>query len=236
MMMVMLILLVATAAAAMSVHSVQTELRAAGHNRQAIQTQYVSEAAMMTTIAWLDQLAYNNVLGPLIIESDAVPMPEMFHFALPEYSSADMRQHAMHTDADHQAKIRQDFETSPMGGPQLPTAGVSAPVPDPIGSFGPQQAYEPQARWYAHINECQDAPLGMIAGDHAAGIRSEDRPAPKFFCVITAFGRTVLSGYDNLSPVTAPGRDGHNWNVQGNVYQSSKFAAAHDSRAMILTK
>jgi len=244
MMMVMLILLVATASAAVSVHSVQTELRAAGHNRQAVQTQYVAEAALMTTIVWLDKVSDSGELELIIKKSDKQPMPSMFHYAQPEYTSPEFRQHAMYSGPIQQAMNRQDFEVSPMSGPQDPAAGsggsggsggVAAPQPDLIGSFGPQQAYQPQQRWYVHINECKIAPAGMTAGSPAAGIDDSKRPKRQFFCVLTAFGRTVLKGYDQQNPVSAPGKDGHNWAIGANVYQSSKFAAAHDTRATILT-
>jgi hypothetical protein len=86
MLVVMMVLLVATASAAVSVHSTQSELRAAGHHRQAIQTRYVSEAAMMTTISWIDQLGQSGDWQTIMDEWKAPnPPPQMWHFAEPKY-------------------------------------------------------------------------------------------------------------------------------------------------------
>ena len=54
MLIVMLILLTATALAGITMQATEYELRAAGFSRSAMQTQYVSEAAMSTTLSWID--------------------------------------------------------------------------------------------------------------------------------------------------------------------------------------
>ena len=250
MLMVMLILLVATASAAVSVHSVQTELRAAGHNRQAIQTQYASEAALMTSIAWIDMASSSGNLTALANSQNALPITglRMFRFAQPEYETAKMRMNAMFLSSQQQANNRQVDEVQAMNAPQNPAAGsggsggsggIAALAPDLIGSFGPQQAYQPDPNWQVHVNDCQDAAAGGTeAGSIAAGVSSstEGGTPKEWFCVVTSYGRTVLSGYgDPLNPVTTPGEDGHNWTIGANIYQSSKYSAAHDSRALIRT-
>lgn len=57
MLVVMLILLVATGLASISLQTTQSELRAAGSNRLAVQTQYIAENAMVSTLSYIDQMA-----------------------------------------------------------------------------------------------------------------------------------------------------------------------------------
>ncbi|HET8934936.1 MAG TPA: hypothetical protein VFN67_15920, partial [Polyangiales bacterium] len=62
MMIVLLIVLTATTLAATSLQSTQFELRNSGYGRAALQTQYVSEAAAMTTLAWVDATSLDKSL------------------------------------------------------------------------------------------------------------------------------------------------------------------------------
>src|SRR5688572_17156059 len=57
MLVIMLVLMVATASAAVSINTVQSEIQSAGNERVALQTRYVAETAMMTTISWVEMLA-----------------------------------------------------------------------------------------------------------------------------------------------------------------------------------
>lgn len=54
MLVVMLVLLMTTATAVFAIHSTSSEIRAAGYSRQAMQTQYVGEAGIMSAFAWVD--------------------------------------------------------------------------------------------------------------------------------------------------------------------------------------
>ena len=54
MLVVMLVLLMTTATAVFAIHSTSSEIRAAGFSRQAMQTQYVGEAGIMSAFAWVD--------------------------------------------------------------------------------------------------------------------------------------------------------------------------------------
>lgn len=56
MVIVMAVLLMATATAAISLHNTAYEIRGAGHARLAIQTQYVSEAALNSAITMIERM------------------------------------------------------------------------------------------------------------------------------------------------------------------------------------
>jgi hypothetical protein len=57
---VLLIIMMATASAMLALHTVQSELRASGNQRVALQTRAVADAALVTTIAWVDLLGSTN--------------------------------------------------------------------------------------------------------------------------------------------------------------------------------
>jgi hypothetical protein len=52
---VMLVLLMVTATATFAIHSTASEVRAAGHSRIAMQTDYVAEAALIAAMDWVDR-------------------------------------------------------------------------------------------------------------------------------------------------------------------------------------
>lgn len=54
MLVVMLVLLMTTATAVFAIHSTSSEIRAAGFSRQAMQTQYIGEAGVLSAFAWVD--------------------------------------------------------------------------------------------------------------------------------------------------------------------------------------
>jgi Tfp pilus assembly protein PilV len=57
---VLLVIMMATASAMLALHTVLSELRASGNQRVALQTRGVADAAMVTTIAWIDLLGSTN--------------------------------------------------------------------------------------------------------------------------------------------------------------------------------
>ena len=74
MLITMLVLLMATAAGIFGVHSSSFEIRAAGAQRQMMQTQYVGEAGLVSAIAWVDmktpdlvEMAYENSPAPTMV-------------------------------------------------------------------------------------------------------------------------------------------------------------------------
>ena len=60
MLVVLLILMLATASSAVSMGTVQSELRATGDDRIAMQAHYVAETAIMTTLTWIDVLGQSG--------------------------------------------------------------------------------------------------------------------------------------------------------------------------------
>ncbi len=57
MLIVMLILLMSTATATFAIQSTGLEVRSAGHERQALQTYYVTEAGIEAALAWVDDVS-----------------------------------------------------------------------------------------------------------------------------------------------------------------------------------
>ncbi|QQR91117.1 MAG: hypothetical protein IPJ88_05120 [Myxococcales bacterium] len=70
MLIVMLILLMSTATATFAIQSTGLEIRSAGHERQAIQTHYITEAGIESAMSWVDQTS-PNVLAHIMASSTA---------------------------------------------------------------------------------------------------------------------------------------------------------------------
>lgn len=62
MLVVMLIILMATATAFFAIHSTAFEVRASGHVKQSMQTQYVSESGALSALTWVDRF------GPVALQ------------------------------------------------------------------------------------------------------------------------------------------------------------------------
>jgi hypothetical protein len=62
MLIVMLVLLMSTATALFAVHSTTYEIRASGHMRRAMQTQYVAETGVLSGLAWVDRWGPGTLL------------------------------------------------------------------------------------------------------------------------------------------------------------------------------
>jgi hypothetical protein len=62
MLVVMVMLLVSTATAIVAVHGTTYEIRASGHFRQAMQTQYVAETGLMASLTWVDSVGVPALL------------------------------------------------------------------------------------------------------------------------------------------------------------------------------
>src|SRR5207249_786371 len=109
-------------------------------------------------------------------------------------------------------------------GPCTPT------VSDPMGSFGPRQAYGPppaMGYYVVDMTDCVLAPTDMAGMDLGAG--SGNLKYQPFYCVLTARTRIsvpTLDGQGNaVQRVWAYGSS----NVQ---YQQDPYAAMHESRAV----
>lgn len=235
MLVVMLILLVATASAAVAVHTTQSELHAAGQDRLAMQTRYVSEVAIMTTTSWIDQLG-DDFQG--IWDSwSTKPAPDLTRFGEPPLTP-NVRHNAIRTGEYEQiampAPPNGQFIKPPLwlGGGSSGTGGSAAPAdPSGIGTFGPRQAYglpsdatSGQFLGYTvDVTDCVQAPPALTPGMQIGG-RAGLVPT-QFYCTLTARGRVVLPG-------NAAQRQ---WTFGGSIYNQDPFMCAQDSRATILT-
>lgn len=81
MLVVMLLLLMTTSTAVFAAHSTTSELRASGHMRQSMQTEYLGETGVTASMAWIDRIHPQKVKR--WIEKD-IPVP-MDAFGGPEY-------------------------------------------------------------------------------------------------------------------------------------------------------
>jgi len=239
---VMLIILVATASAAVAVHTTQSELHAAGQDRLALQTRYVSETAMMTTVSWIDLLG--DDLQGVFDRWSTRPAPDMTRYGeLP--LTIDTRHLALRTFEIEQTTTGGTgntpvFMQAPISLPSAGTGGSgggsggsSAPSdPDSIGSFGPRQAYgfpsDPASGSFVgyavDMNDCVTAPPAYTPGVPIG--HSNDGTVPRqLYCTLTARGRVVLPG-------AAAQRQ---WSFGASIYNQDPFACAQDSRATILT-
>jgi hypothetical protein len=243
MLVVMLILLTATAMGGVALQATQHEVRAAGYNRLAVQTQYVAEAAMSTTLAWIDATSlngsfYQNQLR--VWGTGTHPTPEMWRFGEPEISTTN-RAWANRTQWEQQIAY---FE--PAGGQSgVGTAPLTVPggavqggnfATDAIGTFGPKSAYTPGAErtdiapatmvdYVVDLYDCQQLPVTASAGSQV-NQGGNALQQVQFYCVITARGRSYSAGASTQT-----------WTLPGttNTYQPSRFQSTHDCRGTVIT-
>lgn len=90
MLIVMLILLMATSTAVFAVHATTSEIRASGHMRRSMQTEYVGETGATAAMAWVDQVNPATLVD--IIERSS--SPDMDPFLGPAYG--DRRAHRLY--------------------------------------------------------------------------------------------------------------------------------------------
>jgi hypothetical protein len=265
MLVVLLIIMVATASAALSVRTTHSELQAATSNRVGLQARYASEAAIMTTIAWIDMLGDSGQFLQIWREWEANDPPNMSKVGEPSLT-ADTRHHATRTSMKMQMALQADAtfgcpttcakplnpavsESGAAGsggggtggggtgggtggtggggtgggtGGSGGGAGTSA-APDPFGSFGPYQAYEPADDYFVDINDCMLAPSAAVPGAPIGGGPGSLKVV-QFHCTVTAHGR-----------IDVPNAPGRNWTIDAQTYTQSATAATHESRATILT-
>jgi hypothetical protein len=239
MMVVLLILMVATASAAVSIQTTQSELRAAGHERVGMQAHYASEAAMIGTVAWIDMLGESGQFLEVLDTFDGLPLSELslLQFAEPDYrADGSTRHHASRSSMRLQVAL-QDGDTTfacpTTCLPPLTRAGDASG--DAVGSFGPRQAYQPTINadgnvdYAVDINDCMEAPSAAVPGAPLGGGQGSVRIV-QFYCVLTARGRVHLDFANEADRPAA-----RTWNQNTVNYDQARFTSAHDSRATILT-
>lgn len=235
-MIVMLILLTATALAGVALQATEYELRSAGFGRSAVQTQYVSESAMVTTLSWVEALALDNKLviehlNPWNARNAAGETPKQSQFGEPELLPGNSQ------DANRTTWLQQ-VSLRPVTIPPLTVKGANG---DPIGTFGPRVNYNPGNEsvtddplvvidplvtdYVVDMYDCQ-----WLDGIGSPGSQVNQGGSGKIkvqhlYCVITSRGRSFLFGGQTRKWKTASGED----------YLANRFALAHDSRGTIVS-
>lgn len=222
MLVIMLIIIITTAAAAISVQNTSAEIRAVGRERMIIHARYAAEAALNTSIAWVDQLGNSGAFLDLWNQWAAQPPPDMLEFT---------GGHAILNDASRHMAARSSTATQM----QLPFTALPVtdtnngldPVPDPTGSFGPAKAYV-AANAIVDITDCQLAPASLAPGNQINAGAGGLTPR-QFYCVLTVRGRlTVRNNEGNWLT----------WDVTGIPPPGAvqdRSGVMHDARASILT-
>jgi hypothetical protein len=220
MLVVMLVLLVATAGAAVATRATQSELRAAGNQRQAVQTQQLSEIALLTALTYFDRVdgvSLKTYWEGCADKENPPPAPLMYVYGQPAYNPGEacrlnwstfLPYAPLDPALDEVAPLSQYEETLP----------DPAPPPGPTnltGSFGPRQAYMPQDDFILDLH-CIDP----------------DNKGEKYYCELTAHSRTWLPGYDD----TDGGTVFRSWSIGGNTYNQNPHSTYHQARATLLTK
>jgi hypothetical protein len=176
MLVVMLIILIVTATAMFAVHSTMFELRAAGSQRQAMQTQMISEGTLITALAMID-----DGLTPAAIDrgmqSVMIPAGTQWTPEEPAYTQA----------TAHYRVYMSTFSTVPgVIAPSIETGGYG-------NSFGTTSGYTPN--FIIDINDALDPGI-TIAGMSATG----DSPVAYRMWTVTTRGRTEVGSTDPLLP------------------------------------
>ncbi len=234
MLLVMLILLTATAMAGIALQSTQHEVRAAGYNRMSIQTQYIAEAALSTTLSWIDATAANSSFYTTQLKSSLPPqhvLPRMSFFGEPEISTTNPAW-ANRTQWEQQSAYL-PYGMAPLTVANGATGGT---LLDTLGTLGPRSGYVPGAErpgllasvmvdYVVDIYDCQPLPVSASAGSQINQSGSNMPRQAQFYCVVTARGRSYV-----------PGAATKTWTLaNGLSYTASRFMAAHDARGTVIT-
>ena len=233
MLVVLLILMLATASSAISMGTVQSELRASGDDRIALQAHYLAETAIMTTLTWIDVLGQSgqwfDVWNAWAIGG---ARPEMgTAYGEPEFPAGMMGQASRTTMVQQRLLI--------VNGGQNEIAPVDHGDVLPFGSFGPNQAYGEVADGYVvDITDCQVAGSSAMAGAPVGGGPGSLR-VMRFSCVLTARARMALGEDRVADQAELEALDANlrtrQWTVQDQTYRQLAFIRSHDARATILT-
>jgi hypothetical protein len=164
MIVVMLVLLAGTATAMFGVHSTTFEIRASGHARQSLQTQYVAETALVAAMTRVDEMGGAQAL--LFAMRQSVDDPT-FDPNLTEFGEPDLLP----------GKHNHRFVTE----------NFNLDVIDNEALGGMRQPYQPQ--FVVDIND--DYVYDTVVPGHRAGGRGM---LQYFYATYTARGRLILPG------------------------------------------
>lgn len=237
MMVVLLILLTATTLAAASLQTTQFELRASGYNRAALQTQYVSEAAAMTTLAWIDATAMDRSFLKHLEVASKNEVPSMALFGEPEIPSSNR------ASANRTQWVQQEVLTTGTL-PPISTPGYTKnALEDRLGSLGPRSTYVPGIQiddglgppnYVVDMYDCRQLSNTASAGYQVNEGGSGTIRYFQFYCVVTSRGRTFVP-----YPGGAVAPPTKLWTIPKNgaefQYKVNRFTMAHDSRGTVIT-
>jgi len=227
MLVVMLILLTATALAGISLQATEFELRGAGFTRSALQTQYVSEAALSTTLTWVDATSLDgSILVHLGMWNDADAPPDLAKFSEPALTAAN-RPDANRTQWRQQARLTNVT---------MPPITVPGDPADAIGTFGPRVNYNPGTEdpdetdplvsdYVVDMYDCRRLTGVGSPGSQVNQGGSGTIKEMQLFCVITSRGRSYL--FDGPRKT---------WDSGGGAkFEVNRYSLAHDSRGTVVS-
>jgi type II secretory pathway component PulK len=227
MLVVMLILLTATAMAAVSLQTTQFELRAAGYNRAALQTQYVSEAGANTSIAWVDATSMDRSFLAHVASWNAQQYPpSMLRFGEPDIVPSN-RLNANRTEWQQQRVLTNVIM------PPITKPGSTDGTTDLVGTFGPRSNYVPGVddtnhpgvtAYVVDLYDCRQLPNTGTAGSQVNQGGSGTLQQVQYYCVITSRGRAFV-----------PGAPTKTWTLPAGDFVVNRFTMGHDSRGTIVT-
>jgi hypothetical protein len=235
MLIVLLIVLTATTLAATSLQSTQFELRNSGYNRAALQTQYVSEAAAMASLAWIDATAMDRSFMQHVNKwADSGLTPSMAQFGEPEIPRTNP------ASANRLQWVTQESLTANTIPPLTYANYAKGAYSDPYGSLGPRSTYVAgnqmednvvSSNYVVDLYDCR-----RLANTAAAGYQVNQGGSGtiqyfQLYCVVTSRGRTFVP-----YAAGAPTKPTKTWSINGSVpYVVNRFTMAHDSRGAIIT-
>jgi len=233
MMVVLLILMVATASATLSVRTTQTELRAAGHERTAMQARYAAEGAAVTTLAFLQIRNDKSTLPALRAQFANIPAAqyEMAQFGEPVLTAETFNDFMRPTMALEMEEHTGDPAlcpapegcTPPLTVGTGPGDGDGDGDGDAVGSVGSRQAYQPASDYAVDVQDCIEIPATAVPG-MPVGYEGPDMLA----CNVVARGRLEIPG------VEAAGLPTRDWNVPGETYNQSRHTVLEAARATVI--
>lgn len=238
MMIVLLIVLMATTLAATSLQSTQFELRSSGYNRAALQTQYVSEAAAMTSLAWIDATALDRSFMQHVNQwAEAGLTPSMAQFGEPEIPTMNPAS-ASRMQWEFQQKLT-DVVVPPLTYPGYTKDAFE----DKYGTLGPRSTYIAgaqmednviSANYVVDLYDCRRLSNTAASGYQVNQGGSGTMQYFQMYCVMTSRGRTYVP-----YAASAAKKPTKTWTVRGPTtdvpYAVNRFTMAHDSRGTIIT-
>ncbi|MDQ3031727.1 MAG: hypothetical protein M3Y87_04865 [Myxococcota bacterium] len=188
MLVVMLLLMIVTATATFAMHTTSVELRSTGHSRQRMQTRYVAEAALTSSMTMLEQSGSPDALAHSLERSRLGGGATVRQLAPDE-------PHMAASQANHRIQLSEFISTPGVGMPFETTPGQE--------SLGVGMGYVPD--FAVDVNDDYTF-TGVTAGHRSDGGGTLAYLAATY----TARGRTVLPGdVDQYSPTYAPGTPAH---------------------------